>query len=330
MLLSHSHTPVVGRRWSCGAPLLLPTRDIHNVSVAPSVIHKDTANVTTMTELMRRSVYRAFLRELNGWRKVAPRIPSKASNDPSLGQRDDIYLADALKAQKFGTYEFIGPPSLYRLQNMFGGIAIPQQIEDQLEEHPHRCSLSVDDARLVIRHNAKHPNLDARSGLQHYRAFADCLSNNLCTAVTSKQGIAVELTTNLIPSSANVTLDDSPFQYMYRFRISNFSSEVFQILSRHLHFVDETEMRLEVPYGSPGVIGQQPELKPGQTFQYYSGVGLGGDGFMEGSFQVRTRSNDSMLDIPFGPACFMAVPTVEKLTRLLNADSESFPKRTLM
>ena len=83
-------------------------------------------------------------------------------------------------------------------------------------------------------------------------------------------------------------------------------------------------------YGSPGVIGQQPDIKPGQTFQYYSGVGLNDDGSMEGSFQVKLRSSSQVVDVPFGPVCFMASPTAEKMQKLLNADKDSYSLRKLM
>ena len=157
-----------------------------------------------MTALMRRSVYRAFIRELNGFRRVAETIPPRSStaNSPlennntseqpttgttPLTQREQtwnqgIYLADALRVHKFGTHEFIGPPTLYRLQTMFPGVAIPQAIDEKVEEQHSPCSLSFEDAKHIIRYNAKNPNMNPHEGLQHYRIFADCLSNNLCTS----------------------------------------------------------------------------------------------------------------------------------------------------
>jgi uncharacterized protein affecting Mg2+/Co2+ transport len=65
-------------------------------------------------------------------------------------------------------------------------------------------------------------------------------------------------------------------------------TETLRVISRHWKIFADDELVLEVPLGSPGVIGMKPELPPGATFMYYSGtdVNAGRKGFMTGSLGV--------------------------------------------
>ena len=58
------------------------------------------------------------------------------------------------------------------------------------------------------------------------------------------------------------------FLYTYTVRISNGGTESAQLLSRHWIITDARGEREEVT--GDGVIGQQPHLRPGQSFQYTS------------------------------------------------------------
>lgn len=67
--------------------------------------------------------------------------------------------------------------------------------------------------------------------------------------------------------------------------VENAATETVRVVSRHWKIYADDELVVEVPLGSPGVIGMKPELPPGATFMYYSGtdVAAGRTGFMTGS-----------------------------------------------
>jgi ApaG protein len=79
--------------------------------------------------------------------------------------------------------------------------------------------------------------------------------------------------------------------FLYTIRITNESDETVQLISRHWIITDATGHVEEVR--GPGVVGQQPVLAPGQSFQYTSGCPLSTPfGSMRGTYQMVTADGD--------------------------------------
>ena len=79
--------------------------------------------------------------------------------------------------------------------------------------------------------------------------------------------------------------------FLYTVTISNEGSEVVQLLTRHWIITDGTGHVEEVR--GPGVVGKQPRLKPGESFEYTSGCPLATPfGVMEGTYQMVTESGE--------------------------------------
>jgi ApaG protein len=77
--------------------------------------------------------------------------------------------------------------------------------------------------------------------------------------------------------------------FLYTVTISNESDETVQLVSRHWIITDATGHIEEVR--GPGVVGQQPVLEPGQSFEYTSGCPLTSPyGSMHGTYQMVTAS----------------------------------------
>ena len=73
--------------------------------------------------------------------------------------------------------------------------------------------------------------------------------------------------------------------FSYTIRITNQRPDHVQLISRHWIITDETG-RVEEVRG-PGVVGKQPVLKPGQSFQYSSFLTLAAPtGAMRGTYQM--------------------------------------------
>ena len=66
--------------------------------------------------------------------------------------------------------------------------------------------------------------------------------------------------------------EDSRFVWGYRIVISNHSDETITLLNRYWNITDENGQVDEVT--GPGVVGEQPTLHPGDTFEYNSGCPL--------------------------------------------------------
>ncbi|WP_370981244.1 Co2+/Mg2+ efflux protein ApaG [Agaribacterium sp. ZY112] len=82
--------------------------------------------------------------------------------------------------------------------------------------------------------------------------------------------------------------DNRRFVYAYEISIENNSEISTQLISRHWKIIDSNEGIQEVQ--GLGVVGQQPILQPGESYQYTSGVVLETDsGVMEGSYMMRAE-----------------------------------------
>ncbi len=79
--------------------------------------------------------------------------------------------------------------------------------------------------------------------------------------------------------------------FLYTINITNGSDETVQLLTRHWLISDATGHTEEVR--GPGVVGQQPVLEPGRTFEYTSGCPLASAyGEMRGTYQMVTASGE--------------------------------------
>ncbi|MEW6776965.1 MAG: Co2+/Mg2+ efflux protein ApaG [Bdellovibrionota bacterium] len=85
---------------------------------------------------------------------------------------------------------------------------------------------------------------------------------------------------------------ENNFFFLYTVRISNEGTETVQLVSRHWIITDGTGSTREVK--GPGVVGEQPVLAPGQSFEYTSGCPLSTPiGSMHGSYQMTTPEGDA-------------------------------------
>lgn len=81
----------------------------------------------------------------------------------------------------------------------------------------------------------------------------------------------------------------------YRVTIANNSDDSIQLLSRYWRITDAGG-RVEEVRGA-GVVGEQPELQPGDSFQYTSGCPLRTpSGFMVGTYTIRASRADKAGD----------------------------------
>lgn len=86
--------------------------------------------------------------------------------------------------------------------------------------------------------------------------------------------------------------DDSRYVWGYRIVISNHSRSTVRLMHRYWNITDENGQVDEVT--GPGVIGEQPVLNPGDTYEYSSGCPLDTpSGVMFGHYDMLTEDGDS-------------------------------------
>jgi len=99
--------------------------------------------------------------------------------------------------------------------------------------------------------------------------------------------------------------EDGRYVWGYRVVIANYSKEIVQLRSRFWRITDEYGVVDEVR--GPGVIGEQPVLGPGDTYEYSSGCPLDApSGVMMGSYQMQTEDGE-LFDVAI-PAFSLDVP----------------------
>ena len=82
------------------------------------------------------------------------------------------------------------------------------------------------------------------------------------------------------------------YVWAYHVRIENCGLETVQLRNRHWQITDNRGQMQEVR--GAGVVGEQPVLAPGESYEYTSASPLPTpSGIMVGSYEMETRSGDS-------------------------------------
>jgi ApaG protein len=109
------------------------------------------------------------------------------------------------------------------------------------------------------------------------------------TSEATTHGIRVQVVARYSPERSQPT--GNKWFFLYTVTISNESADTVQLLTRHWIITSGTGDVEEVR--GPGVIGKQPTLAPGESFEYTSGCPLETSfGVMEGSYQMITADGN--------------------------------------
>src|SRR5687768_9994268 len=106
---------------------------------------------------------------------------------------------------------------------------------------------------------------------------------------TTTRGIRIQVKSTYLPERSSPR--DCQYLFAYHIRISNVGSETAQLISREW-IITNADGEVERVKG-PGVIGEQPVLAPGGSFEYTSYCPLKtAVGSMQGSYQMVTANGD--------------------------------------
>jgi ApaG protein len=113
-------------------------------------------------------------------------------------------------------------------------------------------------------------------------------------AVTRQIEVTVE--PNFMPERSSA--EKREYFWSYTIVITNTGQDTVQLQTRHWIITDASGRKQEVR--GKGVIGEQPVLRPGERFEYTSGVPLPtASGFMTGHYQMVSESGEKFdIDVP--------------------------------
>ncbi len=123
--------------------------------------------------------------------------------------------------------------------------------------------------------------------------------------VESKYEFNIDVQTHYLPDQSDEQADR--YVFAYTITIRNTGTIAAQLISRHWLITDGNHDVQEVR--GLGVIGEQPKLDPGQSFQYTSGASIATPvGTMRGSYQMMAVDG-TRFDAPI-PEFTLSIPRV--------------------
>lgn len=122
---------------------------------------------------------------------------------------------------------------------------------------------------------------------------------------SSRYRIQVSVQVRYLADQSNET--DNRYVFAYTITLTNEGGHAVQLLSRHWIITDANNHVQEV--NGKGVVGEQPVIKPGQSFEYTSGTVLATQvGTMSGSYQMQVVDGGEF-SVPI-PQFVLSVPRV--------------------
>ena len=113
----------------------------------------------------------------------------------------------------------------------------------------------------------------------------------------SPYAIAVRVATRFLDDQS--IPEDERYVFAYTIRIENTGEVPARLLGRHWLITDANGVVQEVR--GEGVVGEQPWLRPGESFEYTSGTVLGTPlGTMQGSYEM-LADDGTRFDAPIPP-----------------------------
>ncbi len=138
--------------------------------------------------------------------------------------------------------------------------------------------------------------------------MVDVIQKIVCNAgmiETEKYEIEVTVSTTYLPDHSNI--EENRYVFSYTIKISNTGTIATQLISRHWIVTNDDGSSQEVK--GLGVVGEQPLLKPGDSFEYTSGTAIFSPvGSMKGSYQMAAEDGHHF-NVPI-PEFFLSVPRV--------------------
>ena len=118
------------------------------------------------------------------------------------------------------------------------------------------------------------------------------------------EGIKISVETYYQPDYSNPV--NNEFMFAYKITIENNNTFSVKLLSRHWYIYDSNSSVREVE--GEGVVGVQPQINPGELYQYISGCNLRTEiGKMHGTYLMENITNKKTFSVVI-PSFQMSTP----------------------
>ncbi len=125
--------------------------------------------------------------------------------------------------------------------------------------------------------------------------------------ISTTSNVTVSVEPTYLPQESQP--DRNVYVWAYKVRIENNGDQVLQLRTRYWKITDAYGRSQEVH--GPGVVGEQPVINPGSSFEYTSGTPLSTpNGIMVGTYSMQTPEG-RMLDVSI-PAFSLDLPDAPK------------------
>jgi ApaG protein len=122
----------------------------------------------------------------------------------------------------------------------------------------------------------------------------------------NQHGVVIQTQVNYLPDQSDEA--GNRFVFSYTITITNLGHSSAKLISRHWIITDANNHVQEVR--GQGVVGEQPLLKPSQSFEYTSGTVLTTQvGTMRGSYQMQADDGGAQFEVEI-PQFVLSVPRV--------------------
>lgn len=110
------------------------------------------------------------------------------------------------------------------------------------------------------------------------------------------QGVSITVETFYQPDQSDPLKNE--YLHAYRITIENLSATPVQLISRHWFIADSYHGSKLREVQGDGVVGEQPILQPGESYQYISAANLNSDiGKMYGTYEMENLFNKSRFTV---------------------------------
>jgi ApaG protein len=118
------------------------------------------------------------------------------------------------------------------------------------------------------------------------------------------EGVEVSVETFYQPDYSNP--QNAEYMFAYRITLDNHNAFAVKLISRHWYIFDSNGEHREVE--GEGVVGVQPSIQPGESYQYVSGCNLRSEmGKMYGTYQMENLHSKQLFDVQI-PSFEMMAP----------------------
>lgn len=108
------------------------------------------------------------------------------------------------------------------------------------------------------------------------------------------EGVSITVEVFYQPAQSSPLTNE--YLFAYRITIENLSTMPVKLLRRHWHIYDSNGSYREVE--GEGVVGQQPSIQPGDSYQYTSACQLRSEvGKMFGTYEMENQYNKRLMQI---------------------------------